>query len=80
MSTARRQTVLDHRDRETGATVAGASVRGFRLAATAADNVGVSGVQFTLDGANLGAEDPPIHSTSISILGQHHSQQRWAHG
>ena len=38
----------------TGATVAGASVV---VSATAADNVGVAGVQFKLDGANLGAED-----------------------
>ena len=38
----------------TGATVSGATVA---VAATAADNVGVVGVQFKLDGANLGAED-----------------------
>ncbi len=36
------------------ATVSGASVA---VTATAADAVGVSGVQFLLDGANLGAED-----------------------
>ena len=37
---------------------AGASVAGtIPVNATAADNVGVAGVQFTLDGANLGAED-----------------------
>ena len=37
---------------------AGASVPGtIPVNATAADNVGVAGVQFTLDGANLGAED-----------------------
>jgi len=36
------------------ATVSGASVT---VSATAADNVGVVGVQFRLDGANLGAED-----------------------
>lgn len=36
----------------------GASVSGnVTVAATASDNVGVSGVQFLLDGANLGAED-----------------------
>jgi Bacterial Ig domain len=35
-----------------GATVAGT----ITLSATAADNVGVAGVQFTLDGVNLGAE------------------------
>ena len=37
-----------------GATVSGASVT---VSATASDNVGVSGVQFKLDGANLGSED-----------------------
>jgi cellulose/xylan binding protein with CBM9 domain/Big-like domain-containing protein/parallel beta helix pectate lyase-like protein len=36
-----------------GATVSGS----IALAATASDNVGVAGVQFKLDGANLGAED-----------------------
>jgi hypothetical protein len=37
-----------------GATVAGAAVT---ISANASDNVGVSGVQFKLDGVNLGAED-----------------------
>ena len=37
-----------------GATVSGTSVT---VSANASDNVGVAGVQFTLDGANLGAED-----------------------
>jgi uncharacterized protein DUF4082/Big-like domain-containing protein len=37
-----------------GATVSGSAVT---VSATAADNVGVVGVQFKLDGANLGAED-----------------------
>jgi hypothetical protein len=37
-----------------GATVTGASVT---VSATASDNVGVSGVQFKLDGANLNSED-----------------------
>jgi chitinase len=37
-----------------GATVSGSSVS---VAANASDNVGVAGVQFKLDGANLGAED-----------------------
>src|SRR4030095_9010809 len=37
-----------------GATVSGAAVA---VSAAAADNVGVAGVQFKLDGANLGAED-----------------------
>src|SRR5262252_4231418 len=36
-----------------GATVSGTVT----VSATASDNVGVAGVQFTLDGANLGAED-----------------------
>src|SRR5262249_16550597 len=36
-----------------GATVSGSAVT---VSATAADNVSVAGVQFTLDGANLGAE------------------------
>ena len=40
------------------APAAGASVSGtIPVSATAADNVAVAGVQFTLDGANLGAED-----------------------
>ena len=37
-----------------GATVSGTAVT---VSATATDNVGVVGVQFRLDGANLGAED-----------------------
>ena len=37
-----------------GATVSGSAVT---VSATAADNVGVAGVQFKLDGANLGAQD-----------------------
>jgi Ca2+-binding RTX toxin-like protein len=37
-----------------GTTVSGSSVA---VSANASDNVGVSGVQFKLDGANLGAED-----------------------
>ena len=39
----------------TGAPVSGSTVA---VDATASDNVGVAGVQFQLDGANLGAEDP----------------------
>ncbi len=40
------------------APTAGASLRGtLTVSATASDNVGVVGVQFQLDGANLGAED-----------------------
>jgi hypothetical protein len=37
-----------------GATVSGSAVT---VSATAADNIGVTGVQFKLDGANLGAQD-----------------------
>src|SRR2546426_907383 len=40
-----------------GATVSGSAVT---VTATATDNVGVVGVQFKLDGANLGAEEPAI--------------------
>ena len=36
-----------------GSTVAGA----ITLSATASDNVGITGVQFTLDGVNIGPED-----------------------
>ena len=45
-----------------GATVSGAAVA---LAATASDNVGVAGVQFKVDGANVGAESttPPYGAT-----------------
>ncbi|MGH8584642.1 MAG: galactose oxidase-like domain-containing protein [Gammaproteobacteria bacterium] len=45
-----------------GATVSGTAVT---VAATAFDNVGVAGVQFRVDGANLGAEDtaPPYSVT-----------------
>ena len=39
-----------------GATVAGA----INVTATASDNVGVAGVQFLLDGSNLGAEDTSL--------------------
>src|SRR5439155_26360849 len=44
-----------------GATVSGSSVT---VSANASDNVGVVGVQFRLDGANLGAEDT---SASYSV-------------
>src|SRR5438067_3011418 len=44
-----------------GATVSGSSVM---VSANASDNVGVAGVQFKLDGANLGAEDS---SASYSV-------------
>src|SRR3989344_4745057 len=41
-----------------GATVSGTSVT---VAATASDNVGVMGVQFKVDGINLGSEDTTSH-------------------
>ena len=58
------------------APAAGATVTGTTpVSADAADNIGVAGVQFTLDGANLGAED-----TSRALLGQlehdHRHQRR----
>jgi hypothetical protein len=48
------------------APTAGATVSGtITVSATASDNVGVAGVQFRLDGANLGAEDSTApYSTS----------------
>ncbi|MFA6003928.1 MAG: Ig-like domain-containing protein [Elusimicrobiota bacterium] len=50
-----------------GATVAGSAVA---VSATASDNVGVVGVQFKLDGANLGAEDASSpYSISWNTLG-----------
>ena len=45
-----------------GATVSGTSVT---ITATAADNVGVVGVQFKLDGANLGAEKTTAPYTTV---------------
>ncbi|MHB8522382.1 MAG: glycoside hydrolase family 9 protein [Limisphaerales bacterium] len=55
------------------ATVVGAAVI---IAATATDNVGVAGVQFTLDGANLGAEQTIAPytltwDTTVSSNGSH---------
>ncbi len=55
-----------------GATVAGTTT----LSATASDNVGVAGVQFLLDGANLGAEvtSPPYNlqwNSATASLGPH---------
>jgi len=57
-----------------GATVSGASVN---VSANASDNVGVAGVQFKLDGANLGAEDTasPYSVTWNSFI----VRQRLAH-
>ena len=48
-----------------------------RVTATASDNVGVAGVQFKLDGANLGAEDTgqPVHAH----LEHDDGRQRHAH-
>ena len=45
-----------------GATVSGSAVT---VSATAADNVGVVGVQFKLDGVNLGAEDTSTLYTTV---------------
>ena len=38
------------------------------VSATAADNIGVVGVQFRLDGVNLGAEDIQIHGDTVEIV------------
>ena len=46
-----------------GATVSGSTVT---ISATASDNVGVVGVQFKLDGVNLGAEDTTAAPYSVS--------------
>jgi hypothetical protein len=53
------------------APAAGASVSGtISVAANAGDNVGVAGVQFKLDGANLGAEDTVApYATSWNTTG-----------
>lgn len=56
-----------------GSTVSGSSVT---VSATASDNVGVSGVQFLLDGANLGTEDTTspysvIWNTTTATNGSH---------
>ena len=56
-----------------GATVSGAAVA---VSANASDNVGVVGVQFKLDGANLGSEDASAPygvswNTSLSADGPH---------
>jgi hypothetical protein len=56
-----------------GATVSGSSTS---ITATASDNVGVSGVQFKLDGANLSAEDTTspysiIWDTTTATNGSH---------
>ena len=56
---------------------AGASVKGkIRVAASASDNVGVVGVQFQLDGKNLGSEDTTagysvVWNTSNATQGYH---------
>ena len=56
-----------------GATVSGTVT----VSANASDNVGVVGVQFLLDGANLGAEDTTA-PYSVSV-GHDHGHQRHAH-
>jgi len=45
------------------------------VSATASDNVGVAGVQFLVDGANLGAEDPtaPYSISATVATGQPHA-------
>ncbi|HTM11099.1 MAG TPA: Ig-like domain-containing protein [Verrucomicrobiae bacterium] len=59
------------------APAAGAHVKGkIKVAATASDNVGIVGVQFQLDGKNLGAEDTTapyttIWNTSTAAQGYH---------
>src|SRR5256885_7038731 len=40
--------------------------RSLSVTATASDNAGVAGVQFQLDGANLGAEDTDRKSTRLN--------------
>ena len=48
----------DYHGTHRGVTAPGGTVSGtVTMTATATDNVGVAGVQFLLDGANLGAED-----------------------
>src|SRR2546426_549642 len=56
-----------------GATVSGTAVT---VSASASDNVGVAGVQFSLDGVNLGAEDtvapyPASWNTTLATSGTH---------
>src|SRR5262245_33382761 len=56
-----------------GATVSGSAVT---ISATASDNVGVVGVQFRLDGVNLGAEDTSAPyatswNTTLTANGSH---------
>ena len=48
-----------------GSTVSGT----ISMTASASDNVGVAGVQFRLDGVNLGAEDT---AAPYSVLVEHH--------
>ena len=61
------------------APAAGATVSGtVSLSATAADNVGVAGVQFLWTGSTLGAED--TSSTGLRrVVGHHRRRQRHAH-
>ena len=58
------------------APVGGSTISGsIAVSATASDNVGVVGVQFKLDGANLGAED-----TTAPVLGhvEQHDRGEWS--
>ena len=56
-----------------GATVSGT----ITVTANASDNVGVAGVQFLLDGANLGAEDTTAPYSRL--LEHHHGDERHPH-
>ena len=47
------------------------------VTANASDDVSVAGVQFKLDGANLGTED--TSSAVLGLLGHHHGLERLAH-
>ncbi len=55
-----------------GATVSGT----ISVAASASDNVGVVGVQFKLDGANLGAEDTTVAVFDVLEHDDRHERQR----
>ena len=58
----------------TGATVSGSTVT---VSATASDNVGVTGVQFKLDGANSGRRGH--HRALQRVVEHHHGHQRHPH-
>ena len=56
-----------------GATVSGSVT----VSANASDNVAVAGVQFKVDGANVGSEDTAAPYSVV--VGQHGGDQRLAH-